>query len=215
MNETVMSAFELIGTVAFSISGALVAISAGLDLFGILFIGTVTAIGGGAMRDIFLGNTPPALFSNYTVVVLSLLSALGVFLVAKAKPEHFSEFKEKIERVNNFFDALGLSAFTVTGSSIALFSAQSPNLLIVVFSGMITGIGGGMIRDVLVSKTPFVLRKHIYALASILGSICYFIIRKSTDNDVIPALFSMFLIFSIRVIATRYRLELPKINTQK
>ena len=212
MNEFIMTAMEIIGTIAFSISGALIGVSYGLDIFGVVFLGVITSVGGGMLRDVIIGNTPPLIFSNTYIFVLAAITAIIVFIVAYINRHHFQMLKEKIEKINNVFDAIGLSTFTVTGTEIACAAGFSDKLLLVILMGMTTGVGGGIFRDVLVSKTPYVLKKHIYALASLVGSIIYYCIRISTEEKSVGTVFAMLSIFIIRMLATKYHWKLPKMK---
>ena len=133
------------------------------------------------------------------------------FVIAYILKKKFNIFKAKIEIINNIFDAIGLAAFVVIGSEIACSNSFMNNGLTIVFSGMITGIGGGIFRDVLIDTTPYIFKKHIYAIAAIIGGITYFILRSYTKNIQIASLTSMLLIFVIRMLATKYRWSLPKI----
>ena len=110
---------ECIGTVAFAVSGALVAISHKLDLFGVLTVGCVTAVGGGITRDLLLGDTPPKIFSNSIILAIALFTALGVFVIASINAKKFQNLSQKIDKINIFFDALGLAVFSVSGVEIA------------------------------------------------------------------------------------------------
>ncbi|MBQ9967946.1 MAG: trimeric intracellular cation channel family protein [Oscillospiraceae bacterium] len=212
MNDLIMTIMEVIGTIAFSISGALIAIHCCLDIFGVTFIGVITAVGGGIVRDLMLGNTPPAVFSNTYIIVICALTAIVVFMIACIDRLHFDLLKEKIEKINNIFDAIGLSAFTVTGAEIACTAGHSDNCLFVLLMGMITGVGGGIFRDVLADKTPYILKKHIYALASLSGGLVYYIAKELAVNEMVGTVCAMALVFIIRMLATKYRWELPRIK---
>ena len=201
---------EIIGTMAFSISGALIACSAGLDIFGVVFVGCITAFGGGILRDILLGITPPTVFSNYLMFLIAVISALGVFIIAYINKDKFSILKSKIDYVNNFFDAVGLAAFSVTGAQVGLSAGH--NALIVVIVGMITGVGGGIMRDIMIDTTPYVFKKHIYALASVWGSWFYYILRQYIDSVSIASAMSMLSVIAIRMAATKFRWSLPKVK---
>lgn len=215
LSEWIMIFMEIIGTIAFAVSGALIAISSSLDLFGVIFIGCTTAVGGGIMRDILIGKNPPAIFNNTEILLIAALTALVVFIIAYINADHFRTFKEKIEKINNVFDAVGLAAFSVTGTEAAFLSGCGDKFTFSVLMGMLTGVGGGIIRDVLVTKAPYVLKKHIYALASILGSILYYLVRVYTDNTVMGTVVAMILVFSIRMLATKYLWKLPKIKVEE
>ena len=134
------------------------------------------------------------------------------FAIAYIFKEKFNSFKAKIEAINNIFDAIGLAAFVVIGAEIACLQGFLNNGFMVVFSGMITGVGGGIFRDVLIDTTPYIFKKHIYAVAAIFGAIVYFLLRKYTEDIQMASLFSMALVFMIRMLATKYRWSLPKIK---
>lgn len=204
---------EIIGTVAFSVSGALVAIGSSLDIFGVVFVGCITAVGGGIVRDLLIGNIPPAIFANFHICCLAMIVSVVVFVIAYINRNKFSAFRAKIEIINNIFDALGLAAFSVAGAEVGYTCGFADNGFIIVVIGMITGVGGGIFRDILTDTTPYVFKKHIYALASIFGSVVYFILRKYFDGS-LPSVVSMVLIVAIRMLATKYRWSLPKIRTE-
>ena len=203
---------EIIGTIAFAFSGALVAIGAGLDVFGVVFIACITAFGGGVLRDILLGINPPAIFLNFKVFVIAMLVAILTFIIAYIFKVKFNYFRTKIEHINNIFDAIGLAAFVVIGTEVAYSKGYSDNGFIVVFCGMITGVGGGIFRDVLIDTTPYIFKKYVYAVATIIGGITYFVLREYAHNINLASLLSMLLIFTIRMLATKYRWSLPKIQ---
>ena len=212
MNEYIMLIMEIIGTVAFAVSGALVAISFSLDVFGVAFLGVITAAGGGILRDMLIGSHPPKIFTLPYLLVIALLTAIVVFIISYINKQHFFEFKEKIERTNNFFDAVGLAAFTVTGTQMACVAGFSDKIIFVIFMGMLTGVGGGIFRDILVSQTPYVLKKHIYAVASIIGSVLYYVLSITFGYEFTGTFTSMIAIIVIRLLATKYLWQLPKIK---
>jgi len=213
MEETI-KIMELLGTLAFAISGSLVAISSKLDIFGVSFLACITAFGGGMLRDLLLGINPPQIFNNFSMFLLALAVSVLVFIISYICKKSFNSFKTKIERINNVFDAIGLAAFVVIGSEVACTRGFLDNGYIVVFMGMITGVGGGIFRDILIDTTPYVFKKHIYALAAILGAITYFVLRKYIQNVQLASIASMVLVFAIRMLATKYRWSLPRIHIQ-
>lgn len=208
----IMTAVELIGTVAFAVSGVLVGIGSGLDIFGVLFLGVMTATGGGIVRDCMIGKFPPSVFSESYLIAAAAGAAALVFLAAFIKRKEFIKFKERTERINNIFDAAGLAAFSVSGARIAFDAGFGDNMLFAVLMGMMTGVGGGIARDVLADKTPYVLKKHIYALASVAGSMIYCIIRKNFGESVYCTVISALSVFVIRMLATKFRWKLPRIE---
>lgn len=211
----ILKLLEVIGTVAFAVSGGLMAIGASLDLFGVIFVSCITAFGGGIVRDLLLGVHPPSIFNNFPVFLVAMLTAFAVFIVAYINRKRFSIFKLQVEYVNNFFDALGLAAFTVIGSEAGFINGFSDNSFIIIVIGMLTGIGGGIFRDILIDTTPYVFKKHVYALTAIIGSILYFILRKYTANISIASLSAMVTVILLRLLATKYRWSLPKIDIEK
>ncbi len=208
-----MFALEVIGTIAFAITGVLVSVESKLDIFGVVFIGCITAVGGGMTRDVFLGITPPSIFSNKEIFLVAFfVSAIAfVFLYSK----DFFALKTKIEYINNIFDAIGLGVFSITGAEVACLNGYTDNVLLVIISGMITGIGGGIFRDILTSNTPYVLKKHVYALASIAGVIIYYIIKVYVQNLVLASVVAILSVIVIRLLATHYRWKLPKIKIDR
>lgn len=213
-SDVIMFILEIVGSVSFAVSGAFVGIRARLDIFGVVFVSVITAFGGGILRDILMGAFPPSVFGNLAMFSIAVFSAIVVFVISYMNRSKFSRFEEKTEYINNFFDAIGLAAFSVMGTERAFAAGFADNMFFTVTLGMLTGIGGGIFRDVLTDSTPFVFKKHIYAIASICGSILYFIMRTKLDRIIIPSLISMFLVFIIRMLATKYRWSLPKIKIE-
>lgn len=210
MYEIAIRILEIIGTVAFAVSGSLVAIGKKLDLFGVLFLGCITAVGGGMLRDVLIGQVPPRVFSDSIIIVIAALTAILVFVFAYVTRSHFSDFTAIIETVNNVFDALGLSLFSVLGTEIACKAGYDNKILFCLLMGMTTGVGGGIFRDVLANTVPYVLKKHIYALASLAGCTVYFVMRKFDINTTFGAAVAMTCVFVIRMLATRYHWKLPR-----
>ncbi len=211
MREILMLIMELLGTVAFAVSGTLVAAAAGLDLFGVLTVGTITAVGGGIIRDIIIGQIPPTIFSKPEILVLVLVTSLAVFIVAFINSKKIKDLSLKIERINIFFDALGLAAFSVTGVEVTCAAGHSDNAVLAVVLGAITGVGGGVLRDVLVNEKPYILVKHIYAVASLIGAVAYYLVGIYFGNELIGTIISLLLTITIRMLAAKFRWNLPKV----
>lgn len=202
---------EIIGVIAFSVSGSLIASGEGLDIFGVVFVGCVTAFGGGMLRDVILGITPPSFFNNYIMFIIAVVSSVVVFIASYTQKKKFKLFKTKIDFVNNFFDAVGLAAFSVAGAEVGFAAGYSDNILIIVVVGMLTGIGGGIIRDIMIDTTPYVFKKHIYALASLFGSLLYYFLRVFQGNAFLSSLVAMLSVIAIRMLATKYCWSLPRV----
>lgn len=211
MVTTLITVMEIIGTVSFAISGSIIAARYGLDLFGVALIGCVTAVCGGIIRDVLLGQFPPAIFSNVLLLSIAAVTSLAVFIVSYFNAKKFDKLKKSIENINILFDAIGLAAFSVIGIEVAFNSGHGDNALLSVSVGVITGIGGGIVRDILVDKIPYVLKKHIYALASIAGSVIYYVLRLS-GNKVAGLFVAVPVMIIIRLLAAKYHWKLPRIK---
>lgn len=208
--EILLEIIEWIGTVVFSASGALVAIGAGLDFFGVLVVGSITATGGGIMRDIVIGNVPPIVFSSFELLLVAVVTAALVFVVAYVNAERFDLFRDRLEHMSIIFDALGLAVFTVSGVEHA--AEKGCDLVAVLFAGVITGVGGGVLRDVLVNEKPYILTKHVYALASIAGCVLYYLIGIFAERTVAATIVSVISVLLIRMLAARFHWKLPKVK---
>lgn len=200
---SLMSAFELVGTVAFAFSGAVVGVHKQMDIFGATILAITTAIGGGIFRDIVVGVLPPASFANPSNCFISIFTAIMVFI--------FYNKLNKISHIVQISDAIGLGAFTAIGGSVAIHNY--PTSFMIVSLGLFTGIGGGILRDVFAQEIPFVFKKEIYAIASILGSISFILTYKSLGID--RALYICFFItFTVRMYSIKRGLQLPVIKVE-
>ncbi len=202
---------EIIGIIAFAISGAIVGIKKRFDIFGIIVLGVITAVGGGAIRDITLGIIPPTMFKNPIYVVVAFVTSCVTFGAGAIIRTKFKKNKQFFKELVNFFDAIGLGVFAVTGTNTAIIHGFSHNAFLAIFVGVITGIGGGMVRDVLAGKIPFVLFKDIYASAAIVGAGVYYFMYTSNCNDILSVLTAIVITIVIRIFASYYHLGLPKL----
>lgn len=207
-----IEAVELVGIAAFAVCGAMPAIDKGADVFGVLFLAVVTALGGGVIRDMMLGYLPPRMFTSYTYIVVALITSFIVFLDAYKRRESYEHHKAKLDSIANVFDALGLAVFTVSGVNMSIDQCGMDKPLLLILLGMTTGVGGGMLRDVLTNTMPAVLRKRIYAIASMSGALLYYVMLRLEINEVFSALTAMGLIFALRILATVYKWNLPKVK---
>lgn len=206
---TLMTLSDMLGTVAFSISGAVCAIERGLDLFGVVFLGVVTAIGGGIIRDTMLGVCPPASFTDYIYLLLAVGTAAAVWTLAWLATQGKRPARFRDDPVLNVCDAIGLGVFSVIGVQAGIAAGLEENFYFCLFLGLTTGVGGGMLRDVLIGEIPFVLRKHFYAMASLVGALCYYCTRLASPNGSI--LVSTLLVVGLRVCAFHFRWSLPRL----
>ena len=210
MMDEIMFVLELIGAAAFAVSWAMVAIEKRADIFGILFLAVTTALGGGVIRDVLIGRIPPVMFVSYWYLLISVVAALAVFIDAYLRSEKYKLHLDKLDAVNNIFDAIGLAVFTVSGMNAAM--PVSDNVILVLFVGMCTGVGGGMLRDVMTNTMPKVLRKRVYAVASLLGGGLYYAMYALGVNQIVSLGCGMLLIFALRLFATIFKWNLPSVK---
>lgn len=197
----VWTALEVIGTIAFATSGALVGIQKKLDMFGIAMLSVVTAVGGGIIRDTLVGNTPPMAFKDPKFIMISLITTVVVCIAAPQV--------ERFKTTLLICDALGLGAFTATAASIGLEKLDT--LLLAAALAVTTGIGGGVIRDVFVQEIPFVFQKEIYAVASIIGAATFYVAQMYSPHPV--AMYLCFIVTTtIRLVCLRYDIHLPTVQ---
>lgn len=201
--QTYVLIMELIGTVAFAISGAVQAIRAKMDIFGVAVLGLVTAVGGGIIRDIVIGQIPPTVFQNPIYAIVALVSAVAVFFLAPRT--HYAKWSEKLLYVA---DSIGLAVFTVVGVESA-YEMGYKGLTLWMFVGVITGVGGGVLRDVFCGTIPYIFRKHIYATASLLGVLTVYLLAGAVDF-LLAGVIGATLIIVIRMLAILFHLNLPK-----
>ncbi len=209
---TFLFLLEIIGTIAFASSGALVAIRKNMDIFGVMVLGITTAVGGGCIRDLILGIHPPKMFQNVSYAGAAVLTSCFLFFLIYFKKELLeSRFMASYEQAMNTLDAIGLGIFTVTGIRTAWEIQPEGGAFLMLFVGAVTGIGGGMLRDIMAGMTPFVFIKHVYACASLAGAVLYLALYRRLPE--IPAiLLSVALVIAIRLLAAHYRWNLPRIH---
>ena len=206
---------EFAGTIAFAASGAMMAIDRELDMFGVIFLGVVTAVGGGILRDIILGITPPGAFRNPAYVALAAATALAVFLFAWRHVRLYRKEYRHLGRVVGLLDAIGLGIFGVVGVEAAISRGYGESLFLCVFMGMTTAVGGGMLRDMLSRTVPAVLHKRIYAVASILGCLVYYAIRQTRVSMPFAMVAGMAVTVAVRAVASHFRLDLPIVPVER
>jgi len=205
MHTGFLSIIDILGTFAFAVSGASSAMEKKLDPFGVIILSFVTAIGGGTLRDILIGNTPVGWLKNETTSIVILVAAVITLL--------FGNALKHLTNTLFLFDALGLGLFTIIGIEKGLELHFSPGICIAL--GTITGCFGGVIRDVLLNNVPLIFQKEIYASACIVGGLIYFLLAKFDMAPYWITLISILSIFFIRIVAVRYRLALPKFYTKE
>lgn len=205
--ETFLLVFELLGTVAFAASGALLGIRKDMDIFGICILGLTTACGGGMVRDVLLGNTPPNAFRDPTASAVALAVSLILFLSGVRHLLTVNQRRYDLSML--LMDSAGLGIFTVMGVRVAWNCVEEPTLYLLVFVGVITGVGGGVIRDVMAGDTPYIFVKHIYACASLAGALLCGVLWEPA-GEMTAMLLGAGTVFLLRLLSAHYKWNLPK-----
>lgn len=205
--ESFILILELAGTMAFAASGAMTGLKKNMDLFGICILGLTTAVGGGVIRDVILGNTPPATFQNPLYATVALATALVMFL---PRLRHLLMRDQMLYDLSLLLlDSVGLGVFTVMGIRIAYAHADHPSWFLLVFVGVVTGVGGGVLRDMMAGDTPYIFIKHVYASASLAGALVCAAMWQPAGE--LPAMLcGMVLVLLIRMLSAHFRWNLPK-----
>lgn len=209
--EILLYIIELIGIATFAAAGAMVAIDKETDLFGVVFLAIITCFGGGIIRDIIRNDGLPLFFTDMTAqIIVCVVTALIVFMLAAILKEKYVKEKDAVMKIINYLDAAGLGIFAAAGTQLCMESGP----FVAITLGMITSVGGSLTRDIILNDIPFILRKRIYALATIIGSLTYYLIASiATENaavHVIATVACSAVVFSIRICATVFKWKLPK-----
>lgn len=205
--DTVFFVFELIGVVAFALSGAMRAMKCEMDIFGVCVLAVTTALGGGFLRDCLIGNTPPVNLLNPFPALLAISVAIFAFLpFMRRLLFHTTKAHELLMLVA---DSIGLGVFTVTGVSICFSHFETPQLFMTAFLGVITGVGGGVLRDVMSRRAPYIFVKHFYASAALIGAIVCAILFPIV-GQLAAMVAGIVLIVSLRFLAAIFHWHLPK-----
>ena len=202
--NSVQTIIEILGTLAFAISGIRHAAAKHFDWFGGFVCGFAVAIGGGTLRDVMLG-LPPFWMTSPLYIVCTIVAQ--IFVIS------FSRMLKRLDKAWFFFDTLGLASFTITGIQKTIECGYP--FWVAIIMGCITGAAGGVIRDVLLNKTPVVLRKEIYAMASIVGGLLYWVLTDMNVNMAITGVATFVFIVTIRVLAVKYHISLPVLKDEE
>jgi uncharacterized membrane protein YeiH len=200
---TIFNVLDILGTIAFVISGSLSAMNRKLDLFGIFIIAFVTSIGGGTIRDILIDNTPVSWMQNTTTIYL--IGGVTVFSII---------FRNKLDYLKGsifLFDTIGLGVFTIIGVETGINAGLEP--IVSIALGTTTGCFGGVIRDILCNEIPVLFRKEIYATASIAGGVCFMVLYSFNLDQNITYISTALLIIIIRLLVVKYKVSLPLFTT--
>lgn len=191
---------DLFGTISFAVTGAFKAIENKSDVVGVLLLATITGVAGGTIRDIVLGRFPNSL-TDPAYVVLTVVSGIIIFLLYSRVKQHWNLFLK--------FDAIGLGVFTIIGASFA-YGIFGLNFLVILLSGVLTAVGGGILRDVVVNQVPIVFIKEFYVSASFVGILSFYFILYF-GGDIYQATFpSVLLVILLRLIGMKYNWNLPR-----
>lgn len=200
---------ELLGTMAFSVSGAMTAIRKNMDVFGVMILGTTTAVGGGMLRDIVLGAHPPRVFSSPVYVVVAMAVAVLTFLPTLRR--WMVKNQQMFDQLLRIMDALGLGIFTVVGVQVGFEASYEMGFFLLTFLGTITGVGGGVIRDMMAGDRPYIFIKHIYACASIAGAALCSVLWQPAGR-LAAMLVGLTAVVTIRMLAAHFRWSMPRAN---
>ena len=197
-----ISILDYLGTIAFAVTGASKAIAHKADIFGIIVLATVVGVGGGVTRDVIFGRFPTA-FSDPIYVSLTVTVGVVIFFL----------FKRLQKQMNVWlvFDAVGLGVFSILGASIA-HQVVGSEFLPMIFGGMITAIGGGILRDVFVQEMPIVFVKEVYAIASIIGIVIFYAMLSSGIDTQVSSILGIAIATGIRLLAMKFNWNLPKVR---
>jgi uncharacterized membrane protein YeiH len=198
---TLIQFLDLFGTMAFAVTGAFKAIEHKSDIVGIIILSTITGVAGGIIRDITLGRIPPNAVVNPLYIIVTVSVAIIIFFVYPSLKKYMNLFLK--------FDAIGLGVFTIIGATIA-YNIFGLNFLTMAFAGVLTAIGGGILRDVFINEIPIVFVKELYASTSFIGIIIFFAMLSigiSLDLAVLPSIGT---VTGIRLLAMKYNWNLPR-----
>ena len=197
--------FDYIGTFVFAISGTLTAADKRLDFFGATVIGFVTAIGGGTMRDLMLGDTPVAWMQNNNYFWM-IIAAVVVTII-------FRRHVMKLKRTLFLFDTIGIATFTLLGLKKALLFNIDPSMAVLM--GLSSAVVGGVIRDILCNEVPLIFHREIYATACIAGALVYLVLSRLGTPEVICETVTVSSIIAIRILAIRFNIALPRLMNKE
>ena len=204
--DTFFLILQLIGTVAFAVSGAAVGIRKEMDLFGVCILGTATAVGGGILRDLMLGLTPPMAFRDPVWLIVGLVAWLLAFFPALRRPAlRARRFWDTVLLVS---DAVGMGVFGATAIELSQRAGQS-SVWLLIFVALLTGTGGGVLRDILGGEVPGVFRKHVYASALLVGAGLFLLVQPLLPETA-AVLLSVAVTVTLRCLAAHYRWNLPR-----
>ncbi len=197
--DQIMFGFDLLGTVVFAITGAVRGVRLKLDLLGVVVFACTVGVGGGILRDVIIGSTPVAALRNETYLIACIMTGLAVFFA--------SPLVINFKKIIPFCDAIGLGAFTALGAAKGM--QYDLSLIGVCLSGVLTAVGGGVIRDIMAQKIPVILTSDFYATAALIGGVLYYYLAQTSIPFFNTFLIVMVVVTGIRMLAMRFHLHLP------
>ena len=210
--DTFVFIMELIGTVAFASAGAMIAVEKEMDVLGVCVLGMTTAVGGGMIRDLILGVNPPVMFKNPVYALVAIVFSLLVFVVAYYNHKlRESKLYAAYDRLMLICDSLGLAIFTVVGVNAAWNMEYETTTFLQIFVGVLTGVGGGVVRDIMAGNTPYIFVRHVYASASIIGAVVT-IVLMNFFGEFVGMVAGAVVVFVIRILAAYFKWNLPRIR---
>jgi len=201
--ETFLYALDLFGTMAFAVTGAFKAIEHKADIVGIIILATMTGVAGGTLRDIIIGKFPSNSLSDPWYVIITVSTGIMIFFLYPKMQKHWNLFLK--------FDALGLGVFTIIGATFA-YHVFGLNFLAIALAGMLTAVGGGILRDVFVNEMPIVFVKELYASASFIGILVFYILLTLNAEFYVATVIGIVVTTMLRLVAMRYNWNLPKVK---
>jgi uncharacterized membrane protein YeiH len=191
---------DLFGTVAFAVTGAFKAIEHKSDIVGIIILATITGVAGGVLRDVVFGRIPPLAIVNPLYLVITVATGVAIFFLYHTLKKHWNLFLK--------FDAIGLGVFTIIGATFA-YNLFGLNFLAMAFAGVLTAVGGGILRDVFVNELPIVFVKELYASASFIGVVVFFALLTAGTDLNLAAIPSIVAVTAVRLLAMKHNWNLP------
>lgn len=212
MIDLLVFILDIIGTVAFAVSGAITGTRREMDIFGVSMLGVITAVGGGVIRDLTLGVTPPQTFQHPVYTLVAIAVSVVIFLPRVRR--FFARHSREYDVIMLVMDSLGLGLFTVLGVQYARKYVPDVSLFLMAFEGVITGVGGGVIRDVLAGLTPYIFKKHFYACASLIGALVCGILSRAVSMALAMGIGAAVVVL-LRFLAAKYYISLPRARTDE
>lgn len=207
MGPDFLIVLDVLGIISFTITGSLTAIRKKMDYMGVCILGIVASTGGGVIRDLIIGRTPPVIFTDYQYLIISFATATVVFLVCYFHLQASAHRKHVLEYLISVFDSFGLAFFTING--VIIGEDINGGIFLCCFLGVVTGVGGGVLRDVLAMEVPMIFVKYVYAAASLAGALTTCLLWNV--NSYLASVLGFAVIVLIRFLAMHYHWNLPRV----